>query len=139
MKINLLYLFILFISIKSQAQKIYEDQVSPEDSLKVKLNFMNTTRVDDLLTKKKRGAQKKIKAYRIQLFSGQRSGSNKTKMIFKKLYPQIIVENTYEQPYFKTKVGAYRRRITAEKDLIEFKKHFKSAFIFKEEVSIYKL
>lgn len=139
MKINFLFLFIIIITIKSIAQSDYSEYNNPVDSIKTKLNFINTVRIDDLLTKKKRGAEKKIKAYRIQLFSGQRSGSNETKMIFKKLYPGVIVDNSYEQPYFKTKVGAFRSRISAEKKLIEFKKHFKSAFIFKEDISIYKL
>ena len=139
MKINLLSFFIIILSIKSSAQNFDSDYKILEDSSRNVLNFVNSFRVDDLLNKQKRSAEKKIRVYRIQLFSGQRSGSNQTKIMFKRLYPEIIVENSYEQPYFKTKVGAFRTRISAEKKLIEFKKYFKSAFIFEEDISIDKL
>mgnify|MGYP001161466757 CR=1 FL=1 len=139
MKINLLSFFIIILSIKSSAQNFDSDYKILEDSSRNVLNFVNSFRIDDLLNKQKRSAEKKIRAYRIQLFSGLRSGSNQTKIMFKRLYPEIIVENSYEQPYFKTKVGAFRTRISAEKKLIEFKKYFKSAFIFEEDISIDKL
>lgn len=139
MKINLLSFFIIILSIKSSAQNFDSDYKILEDSSRNVLNFVNSFRVDDLLNKQKRSAEKKIRVYRIQLFSGQRSGSNQTKIMFKRLYPEIIVENSYEQPYFKTKVGAFRTRISAEKKLIEFKNYFKSAFIFEEDISIDKL
>ena len=75
------------------------------------LNFINTERIDDLLIKKKRSNSNKVKVFRIQLYSGNRVGSSETKNRFKKLYPNILVENSYEQPYFKTKVDAIRSRI----------------------------
>ena len=103
------------------------------------LNFINTERIDDLLIKKKRSNSNKVKVFRIQLYSGNRVGSSETKNRFKKLYPNILVENSYEQPYFKTKVDAIRSRIDAEKILITYKKNFKNAFIFEEEVEIDKL
>jgi hypothetical protein len=139
MKIKLIFFFIITLSIKLPAQNFDPEYTTVEDSSGNVLNFINSFRVDDLLNKKKRSSAKKIRAYRIQLFSGLRSGSNQTKIMFKRLYPKIIVENSYEQPYFKTKVGAFRTRISAEKKLIEFKKHFKSAFIFEEDISIDKL
>jgi len=103
------------------------------------LNFINTQRIDDLLIKKKRSNSNKVKVFRIQLYSGNRVGSSETKNRFKMLYPNIIVENSYEQPYFKTKVDAIRSRIEAEKKLKIYKKNFKHAFIFEEEVEIDKL
>tara|TARA_B100000242_G_scaffold285812_1_gene250680 strand:+ start:1511 stop:1945 length:435 start_codon:yes stop_codon:yes gene_type:complete len=103
------------------------------------LNFINTERIDDLLIKKKRSNSNKVKVFRIQLYSGNRVGSSETKNRFKKLYPNILVENSYEQPYFKTKVDAIRSRIEAEKILKTYKKNFKNAFIFEEEVEIDKL
>lgn len=103
------------------------------------LNFINTERIDDLLIKKKRSNSNKVKVFRIQLYSGNRVGSSETKNRFKKLYPNILVENSYEQPYFKTKVDAIRSRIEAEKILKTYKKIFKNAFIFEEEVEIDKL
>ena len=51
----------------------------------------------------------------------------------------MLVETSYEQPYFKTKANAIRSRIEAEKILKTYKKHFKNAFIFEEDIEINKL
>ena len=104
-----------------------------------KLIFINTNRVDDLLDKKKRINANTIKAFRIQIYSGNRSGSVESKNRFNKLYPEVLVETSYEQPYFKTKVDAFRSRLDGERTLKNYKKHFKNAFIFEETIAIDKL
>ena len=115
------------------------DEESYNEEVKASLNFINAERVDDLLIKKKRRNSNKVNVFRIQLYSGNRSGSTETKNRFKKLYPNVLVETSYEQPYFKTKAAALRSRIYAEKILKTYKKHFKNAFIFEEEIEINKL
>lgn len=115
------------------------DEESYNQEMKANLNFIKAERVDDLLIKKKRRGSNKVNVFRIQLYSGNRSSSAETKIRFKKLYPNVLVETSYEQPYFKTKVDALRSRIDAEKRLKTYKKHFKNAFIFEEEIEIEKL
>ena len=115
------------------------DEENFNEEVKGSLNFINAERVDDLLIKKKRRSSNKVNVFRIQLYSGNRSSSSETKNRFKKLFPNVLVETSYEQPYFKTKVDALRSRIDAEKTLKIYKKHFKNAFIFEEEVEINKL
>ena len=115
------------------------DEENFNEEVKGSLNFINAERVDDLLIKKKRSSSNKVNVFRIQLYSGNRSSSSETKNRFKKLFPNVLVETSYEQPYFKTKVDALRSRIDAEKILKSYKKHFKNAFIFEEEVEIDKL
>ena len=139
------YLLILLISISNNAfaqetnSEWDYDEESFNEEVKASLNFINAERVDDLLIKKKRRSSNKVKLFRIQLYSGNRSGSSETKNRFKKLYPNILVETSYEQPYFKTKANAIRSRIEAEKILKTYKKHFKNAFIFEEDIEIDKL
>ena len=139
------YLLILLISISNNAfaqetnSEWDYDEESFNEEVKASLNFINAERVDDLLIKKKRRSSNKVKLFRIQLYSGNRSGSSETKNRFKKLYPNILVETSYEQPYFKTKANAIRSRIEAEKVLKTYKKHFKNAFIFEEDIEINKL
>ena len=139
---HLLMLFIT-ISIGASAQEYNSEWDYDEESYnkeeKASLNFINAERIDDLLIKKKRRNSNKVNVFRIQLYSGNRSGSSETKNRFKKLYPNVLVETSYEQPYFKTKVHALRSRIDAEKTLKTYKKHFKNAFIFEEEIEINKL
>ena len=115
------------------------DEENFNEEVKGSLNFINAERVDDLLIKKKRRSSNKVNVFRIQLYSGNRSSSSETKNRFKKLFPNVLVETSYEQPYFKTKVDALRSRIDAEKTLKIYKKYFKNAFIFEEEVEINKL
>ena len=139
------YLLILLISISNNAfaqetnSEWDYDEESFNEEVKASLNFINAERVDDLLIKKKRRSANKVKLFRIQLYSGNRSRSSETKNRFKKLYPNILVETSYEQPYFKTKANAIRSRIEAEKVLKTYKKHFKNAFIFEEDIEIDKL
>ena len=106
---------------------------------KAQLNYVNTSRVDDLLDKKKRMNPNSVNVYRIQIYSGNRKGSIIEKERFEKFYPNITVETSYEQPYFKTKVDVFRSRLDAERTLKVYQKHFKNAFIFKENLSIDKL
>ena len=139
---HLLLLFIT-ISIGAFAQEYNSEWDYDEESYskeeKASLNFINAERIDDLLIKKKRRSSNKVNVFRIQLYSGNRSSSTETKNRFKKLYPNILVESSYEQPYFKTKVNALRSRLDAEKTLNIYKKHFKNAFIFEEDIDVNKL
>jgi len=138
-----LLIFAITISIGAFAQEYNSewdyDEESYNEVVKASLNFINAERVDDLLIKKKRRSSNKVNVFRIQLYSGIRSGSSETKNRFKKLYPNVLVETSYEQPYFKTKVNALRSRLDAEKTLNIYKKHFKNAFIFEEDIDIDKL
>ena len=137
----MLYAFTISIGVfaqNSDSEWDYNEDADTE-SKKTALTFINTSRVDDLLDKKKRMNTNAIKAFRIQIYSGNRNGSVEAKNRFNKLYPEVLVETSYEQPYFKTKVNAFRTRLDAEKTLRNYKKHFKSAFIFKESIAIDKL
>ena len=110
-----LLIFAITISIGAFAQEYNSewdyDEESYNEVVKASLNFINAERVDDLLIKKKRRSSNKVNVFRIQLYSGIRSGSSETKNRFKKLYPNVLVETSYEQPYFKTKVNALRSRL----------------------------
>ena len=138
-----LLIFAITISIGAFAQEYNSEWDYNEDEInedgKASLTFINTERVNDLLIKKKRRSTNKVNVFRIQIYSGNRNGSAETKNRFKKLYPNVLVETSYEQPYFKTKVNALRSRIDAEKTLNIYHKHFKNAFIFEEDIEIDKL
>ena len=143
MKIKHIFLCTFTISMgvfaqNSDSEWDYNEDTNTE-SKKTKLTFINTGRVEDLLDKKKRMNTNTINAFRIQLYSGNRNRSSEVKKRFNKLYPEIFVETSYEQPYFKTKVDAFRSRLDAERALKDYKKHFKNAFIFKEKITIDKL
>jgi hypothetical protein len=140
------YKYILFticlLSFNAKAQEYNEDwdYYEQEDTIssKAELIFKNTARLDDLIDKRKRINQNKrtLNAFRIQIYSGSRSGSSNALNRFKKQHPGMFVETSYEQPYFKTKVGAYRTKLEALRAVDEIKKNFRSAFIFEEKITI---
>ena len=94
-------------------------------------------RIDELLTrfKKLNNENEETDGYRIQIYSGQREKALKYAEDFKKRFKNIAVYTNYEQPNFKTKIGAYRNELHAKKALQDIKKYFPGAFIFKEKIS----
>ena len=139
-----LFLYLLTISIGTYAQNDetnwdYNEDKKTKTVKSSTLKFINTSKVDELLSKKKRISTNTIRVFRIQLYSGNRNESSEIKNRFKKLYPNILVETSYEQPYFKTKVNAFRSKLDAEKTLKIYEKQFKDAFIFEEDIEIEKL
>jgi hypothetical protein len=141
MKIKNILLGFSIISMCLRAQDWDYHEQADSNETAAELIFINTNRVDDLIDKKKRIDTNKntITAFRIQIYSGSRSGSTNAKNKFKKLFPEVLIETSYEQPYFKTKVAAFRTRLEAQKALRIYKSIFKSAFIYEEKITIDKL
>lgn len=94
-------------------------------------------RIKELMTlfKKVNNENEEIEGYRIQIYSGNREMALKQAENFKKRFRGIVVYTNYEQPNFKTKVGAYRNELYARKALQEIKKRFPGAFVFKEKIN----
>ena len=93
MKIKTILLSTLFISLNSYSQNW--DYNEDKDTVTQKnVAFMNTEKIDDLLDKKRRIDRSKnlFKSFRIQLFSGSRSGSTVSQTKFKKDFPGILVD-----------------------------------------------
>lgn len=81
-------------------------------------------------------SQKKVQGFKIQLYAGNKKiDALKMKADFMKKYedqasPSII----YQQPNFKVRVGNYRNRLEATKNLELYKIDFPSAFIVKDAI-----
>tara|TARA_B100000795_G_scaffold136405_1_gene101887 strand:- start:813 stop:1238 length:426 start_codon:yes stop_codon:yes gene_type:complete len=131
--------FILCLNLNAQEWDYNESTDSSK--IEATINFVNTIKVDDLLDKKKRieKGSKLVTVYRIQIYSGSRLGSNEAQSKFKRKFPELIVETSYEQPYFKTKIGAYRTKLDAHRALTNIQKSFIDAFIFEEKIGVEKL
>ena len=73
--------------------------------------------------------------YKIQLYSGSRENADR---VLKRYRNKIGAHKsliTYETPNYKTWVGNYRNRLEADRALLQIKKEFPSAFIFKPKGS----
>lgn len=140
MKIQTIFVIALYVPLFAIGQNSNKRwDFDDRDTAKAELIFVNTNRIDDLLEKQKRINSNTISVYRIQIYSGHRNGSKEAQERFNEIYPKDKAETSYEQPYFKTKVNAFRTRLDAERTLKNYKKYFKNAFIFEEHISIDKL
>lgn len=69
--------------------------------------------------------------YKIQIYSGNRSGSQNAQKNFRNSFTDWNPTIKYESPNFKTWVGNFRTRLEADRALKRVKKKFPHAFIFK--------
>ena len=88
----------------------------------------------DSIIKLKKQLNTKIQNLRIQIYNGDRKNAE----IIIKEYIEIFNDSTanivYETPNYKIWVGNFYSQIEADKKLIEIRKKFRSAFIFRPEI-----
>jgi len=88
----------------------------------------------DSIVKLKKELNSKIQNLRIQIYNGDRKNAE----IIMKEYVEIFNDSTanivYETPNYKIWVGNFYNQIEADKKLIEIRKKFRSAFIFRPEI-----
>ena len=88
----------------------------------------------DSIIKLKKEMNSKIQNLRIQIYNGDRKNAE----IIIKEYIEIFNDSTanivYETPNYKIWVGNFYNQIEADKKLIEIRKKFRSAFIFRPEI-----
>tara|TARA_B100000427_G_C15016650_1_gene380629 strand:- start:118 stop:477 length:360 start_codon:yes stop_codon:yes gene_type:complete len=105
----------------------------------VNVNYTDTS-INTLLkiATTKRG-DTKINVYSIQLKANESPDQIiRIKNKYLALFPLENVDELFEPPYFKAITGIYLDKNKAEKKLKNLKKHFKSAFILKRQISIEK-
>ncbi|TYB75712.1 SPOR domain-containing protein [Bizionia algoritergicola] len=69
--------------------------------------------------------------YKIQIFSGDRTGAEKAMSNFDAKFDKIPSVLEYETPNYKVWVGNFRSRLEADRGLEKIKKEFNDAFRFK--------
>ena len=111
---------------------IFSKNLFPQDG-KVIIN-MDTTLVKLIDLKKEVNSE--IENYKIQIFSGRRSDAENTISEYKILYNDSVAIIRYEAPNYKIWIGNYYTLIEAEKEILEIRKKYPNAFIFKPTKSI---
>jgi hypothetical protein len=102
----------------------------------------NTIYLDSLIDKNisQNKINKTIAGYRIQLFSGnERLNANNIKTKFLRLYPEQTAYLSYQQPYFKIRVGDFRSRLEAKLFYNKIKDEFSESIIIKDKINLPKL
>ena len=95
---------------------------------------MDTTLVKLIALKKEVNSQ--IENYKIQIFNGSRNEAENTSMEYKILYNDSSAIIKYEAPNYKIWIGNYYTLIEAEKEILEVRKKYPNAFVFKPTKSI---
>ena len=87
----------------------------------------------DSIIKLKKELNSKIQNLRIQIYSGDRENAEQIIQEFNEIYNDTTADVIYETPNYKVWVGNYYTQLEADKRLIEIRKKFRSAFIFRPE------
>mgnify|MGYP001209941045 FL=1 len=97
----------------------------------IKINQSNKL---DSIIKLKKELNSKIQNLRIQIYSGDRNNAEQTIQEFIEIFNDTTADVIYETPNYKVWVGNYYTQLEADKRLIEIRKKFRSAFIFRPEI-----
>jgi hypothetical protein len=73
--------------------------------------------------------------YRIQIFSGNsKDEANKVKSDFYSKFPAMRCYLSYQQPYYKLRIGDYDDQESAKPDARKLARHYPSSFIVPDEI-----
>ena len=97
----------------------------------IKINQSNKL---DSIIKLKKELNSKIQNLRIQIYSGDRDNAEKIIKEFIEIFNDTTADVIYETPNYKVWVGNYYTQLEADKRLLEIRKKFRSAFIFRPEI-----
>ena len=97
----------------------------------IKINRNNKL---DSIIKLKKELNSKIQNLRIQIYSGDRENAEQIIEEFIEIYNDTTANVIYETPNYKVWVGNFYTQLEADKRLIEIRKKFRSAFIFRPEL-----
>ena len=88
----------------------------------------------DSIIKLKKELNSKIQNLRIQIYSGDRDNAEQIIKEFIEIFNDTTADVIYETPNYKVWVGNYYTKLEADKRVIEIRKKFRSAFIFRPEI-----
>ena len=100
---------------------------------KVMIN-MDTTLVKLIDLRKELNSE--IENYKIQIFNGSRDEAENTISEYKIVFNDSSAIIKYEAPNYKIWIGNYYTLVEAEKEILEVRKKYPNAFIFKPTKSI---
>jgi len=97
------------------------------------VSINQSKRLDSVINLKKE-LNSKIQNLRIQIYNGNRENAEQIIKEFIEVFNDTLADVIYETPNYKVWVGNYYTQLEADKKLIEIRKKFRSAFIFRPEL-----
>ena len=89
----------------------------------------------DSIVKLKKELNSKIQNLRIQIYNGDRETAENVMKEYLEIFSDTSANIIYETPNYKIWVGNFYNQLEADKKLIEIRKKFRSAFIFRPELA----
>ena len=89
----------------------------------------------DSIIKLKKELNSKIQNLRIQIYSGDRDNAELVIKEYLEIFNDTSADIIYETPNYKIWVGNFYNQLEADKRLIKIRKKFRSAFIFRPEIT----
>ena len=115
--IQKIFLIVLILNFSTQAQN-------------GKVEITQSVEIEKVIEIKKE-INKNKSMLRIQIFNGSREDANNTKEKFENIKVDSIIDMVYETPNYKIWVGNYKTQLEADIKLLEIKRYFPDAFIFR--------
>ena len=112
-----IFIIVLILNFSSQAQN-------------GKVEITQSIEIEKVIEIKKE-INKHKSMLRIQIFNGSREDANNTKEKFENIKVDSIIDMVYETPNYKIWVGNYKTQLEADIKLLEIKRYFPDAFIFR--------
>ena len=101
---------------------------------KGKVTINQSSELDSII-KLKKELNGKIQNLRIQIFNGDRENAELVMKEYLEIFNDTSASIVYETPNYKIWVGNFYNQLEADKRLIEIRKKFRSAFIFRPELA----
>ena len=108
--------------------------VFPIFGQKGKITVNKSNKLDSII-KLKKELNSKIQNLRIQIYNGDRENAELVMKEYIEIFKDTSANIIYETPNYKIWVGNFYTQLEADKKLIEIRKKFKSAFIFRPELT----
>ena len=99
-----------------------------------KITVNQSSKLDSII-KLKKELNSKVQNLRIQIFNGDRENAEIVMKEYLEIFNDTSANMIYETPNYKIWVGNFYNQLEADKKLIEIRKKFRSAFIFRPELS----
>ena len=97
-----------------------------------KITVNQSSKLDSII-KLKKELNSKVQKLRIQIFNGDRENAELVMKEYLEIFNDTSASIIYETPNYKIWVGNFYNQLEADKKLIEIRKKFRSAFIFRPE------
>tara|TARA_B100000900_G_scaffold83105_1_gene67137 strand:- start:1137 stop:1589 length:453 start_codon:yes stop_codon:yes gene_type:complete len=98
-----------------------------------KVTINQSSRLDSIV-KLKKELNGKVQNLRIQIFNGNRENAELVMKEYLEIFNDTSANIIYETPNYKIWIGNFYNQLEADRRLIEIRKKFRSAFIFRPEL-----